>query len=120
MLMIDRIELIFLDEPLKMGELECDYTIWCKQMHHSCGEVVKIRNLRQYIVADNEIGPPTLGHELLRKLQAEELDESRNILLACRFGDISGRLDADHRNTQRQEVLKQISIVASDLKHLTL
>src|SRR5262249_26253953 len=120
MFVIDRIELIFVDEPLKMGDLERNDAVWRKQMRHSCGEVVEIRDLRQYIVGDNQICSPTLRYELLRKLRAEERDESRNILLACRFRNISGRLDADHRNIQRQEVLKQISIVARDLKHLTL
>src|SRR5262249_12377239 len=120
MFVVDRVELILVDEPLKMGDLECDHTVRRKQMRHSCGEVVEIRDLRQHIVADDEICLPPLGHELLRKLQAEKLDESGNILLARRLGHIGGWLDADHRNAQRQEVLKQISVVASDLKHLTL
>src|ERR1700730_143273 len=120
MLVIDRVELIPVDESLKMGNLECDHTVRRKQMGHSCGEVVEIRDLRQHIVADDKIGRPTLGHELLRKLRAEELDESGNILLARRFGHIGGWLDTDHRNAQRQKVLKQISVVASDLNYLTL
>ena len=52
--------------------------------------------------------------------QAKEFDERRNILLARSFSDIGGRLDAGHWNTQRQEVLKQISIVARYLEYLTL
>src|SRR5262245_28249844 len=120
MLVIDCVELILVDEPLKMGDLECDYTVRRKQMRHSCGEVVEIRDLRQHIVADNEVCPPTLRHELLGKLQVEKLDESGNILLARRFGYISGWLDSNHRNAQRYEMLKQISVVASDLDHLTL
>src|SRR6516162_1041395 len=98
---IDRGELIPVYEPLKMGDLECDHTVRRKQMRHSCGEVVELRDLRQHIVADDEICSPTLGHELLRKLQAEKLDESGNILLARRFGHIGRWLDADHRNAQR-------------------
>src|SRR6266446_1030916 len=89
-------------------------------MYHSRSEVVEIRDLRQHVIANNKICLPALRHESLRKLQAEELNESGYILLARRFGHIDGWLDADHRHTQRQEVLKQISVVASDLKHLTL
>ena len=107
MLVIDRVELVLVDEPLKMRELERDHTVRRQKMRHPCGEVVEIGDLRQHIVADDEVGPPTLGHESLRELQAEELDKSGNILLARHCGHVGGRLDADHGNTQRQEVLKR-------------
>ena len=31
------------------------------------------------------------------------------------FGDVGGRLDAEHRHAQRQEVLQQIAVVAGEL-----
>ena len=87
-------------------------------MRHSRGEIVEVGDLRQHIVADDEVGRLTLGHQALRELQAEEFDQRRNILLARHFGDIGGRLDADDGNTQRQKMLKQISVVARDLEDL--
>src|SRR6516164_1746897 len=119
MLVIDRVELILVDDPFKMEKLQCDHTVGREQMRQSCGEVVEIRDLRQHIVGDDEIWLPTLGHELLCQLQAKKLDESGNILSARRFGHIGGWLDANYRNAQRQEMLKQVSVVASDLNHLT-
>ena len=60
--------------------------------------------------------PRTQG---VARLQAEKLNESWNTL-ARGFGHIGGRLDADHRDTHGQEMLKQISVVACNLKHLAL
>src|SRR5262249_40459533 len=65
MLVIDRVELVPVNEPLKMGELERDHTIWGQHMHHSCGKIIEISDLRRNIVTNNEIGLHTLRHELL-------------------------------------------------------
>src|SRR5258708_32724271 len=120
MLMIDRVELVLVNKPLKMWELERDHTVRGQKMRHPCGEGVESGDRRQHIVADDEVGPPALGHEFLRELQAEELNKSGYFLLVRHFGHVGGRFDADHGHTQRQEVLKQISVIASNLKNLTL
>src|ERR1700738_3768990 len=99
MLVIDGVELVLVNEPLKMGELERDHTIRSQQMHHSRSEIVEIGDLGEHIVANDEVCPPTLGHELLCELPAEKLDEGRNILLARGFCHIGGRLNASHGNT---------------------
>src|SRR5262245_10850420 len=105
MLVIDRVELVFVDKPLKMWELERDHTVRGEKMRHPCGEVVEIGDLRQHIVAYDEVGPPTLGLKALGALRAEKLNESWNTFLARGFGDIGGRLDADHRDAHGQEML---------------
>ena len=91
-----------------------------KQVRHSCREVVEIRNLRQHIVADDEIGSRGLprrdaARDLVRKTRPVSEHSSPR-----RLGDVGGRLDSQNRNTQRQKVLKQISVVAGDLKDLAL
>ena len=78
-LMIDRVELVFIDQALDMRELECDHPVRGKQVRHACREVVKIGNLRQHIVADDEIGLMPLGDKALREIQTEKLDQRRNI-----------------------------------------
>src|SRR5262245_25615688 len=120
MLVIDGVELVLGNKPLKMWELECDHTVRSQKVGHPRGKVVEIGDLRHHIVPDDKVGPPALGHELLRERQAEELNNSGYILLARRFGHIGSWLDPDHRHTQRQKVLKEISVVACDFKHLTL
>ena len=99
--MIDRVELVVLNQSLKMRELERDHPVRGQQVRHSCREVVKIGNLRQYIVADDEIGLAPLGDKTLRKIQAEELDQRRNILRARRLGNVCSWLDTNDWNIQR-------------------
>ena len=119
MLVIDRVELVFVDQPLEVGKLERNHPVWSQKMRHSRGEVVEVRDLRQDIVADDEIGLPPLGCESLRELQAEEFNKGRNIFLLRDCGYVGGRFDADYRNAQRQKVLKQVSVVARNLIHPT-
>src|SRR5215471_16323130 len=115
MLMIDGVELILVDETLKMGKLERDHTIRSYHVRHSRRKVIKIGDLCQHVVADDEISRATLRHYLSCERQAKKLNEGRNIPLLRGFGYIGSRLDTNYPDTQRQEVLKQISIVASDL-----
>ena len=103
MLVIDRVELVFVDQPLEVRKLERDHPVRRQQMRHARSEVVEIRDLRQHIVADDEIGLPSLGHKALRKLQAEEFDKRRNILLARDFRHVGRRLDAESRERQAAE-----------------
>src|SRR5436309_15682828 len=103
-----------------MRKFECDHTICSQESRHSCCEVVQIRHLRQYIVADDQVSLPTLRHKPFRETQAEELDEGGNILLARSLCHIGRGLDADYRNPQRKEMLQQIAVVARDLKNTTL
>src|SRR4051794_16979202 len=120
MFMIDRVELIFIDQSLKMRELKRDDALGRKEFGHSGGEVVEIGNLGENIVADDEIGPAPLGDETSSQIEAEECDERRNILGTRRLGDIGGGLDAGNRNAEGQKVLKQVSIIAGDLKDLAI
>src|SRR5262245_41058181 len=101
MLVIDSIELVLGNEPLKMRELERDYTVRSQQVRHSRGEIIEIGHLRQHVVADDKVSPAALQFKLLCEVQAKEPYESGNILLERRFRHIGGRLDASHRNSHR-------------------
>src|SRR6516165_5153483 len=101
MLVIDGVELVLSDQAFNMRELERDHAGRSKQVRHSCREVVKIRNLREHVVADYQIGLTPLGDETLCEVQAEKLDKRRNILFTRRLCDIRSRLDANHRNIER-------------------
>src|SRR5271163_4258737 len=116
--MIDGIKLVLIDQSLKMGKLERDYTVRSQKMCHPSGEVIEIWNLCQHIVADDKVGAAALGYQSSRELQAEELNQSGNIFLARDCGHIGGGLNADDGDAERQKVLKQVSVVAGDLKHL--
>src|ERR1700758_2134400 len=115
MLMVNGVELIALNEPLQMREFEGDDTVRLQKKLHSAHEIVKIRHLGKDIVADDEIGPQTFCHHLLCQRRAEEFDSRGDALLDSSFRHIGGRLYAKHRNTKRQEMLQQISVIAGKL-----
>src|SRR5262249_45374674 len=99
MFVVDGIKLIFLNQAFKMRKLERNHATWSQQVRHASREVIEIRDLRQHVIADDEIGAPSLRYQSLRQLDAKEFDQCRNIFLACHLGDISRGLDAGYRNS---------------------
>ena len=96
--MIDRVELVLVDEPLEMRKLERDHTVRRQKMRHPCGEVVEIGDLRQHIVADDEIGPPALETTSVCASFRPKNSTSVGIFLLLRhFGHVGGRFDAESR-----------------------
>src|SRR6516164_8560897 len=120
MFVVDRIELIFIDKMLKVWEFERDHSVRGQQNFHSLRKVIEIRDLRQHVVTDDQVGPLPPGNQTLREFHSEKFYQRWNVLLARNFGAIASRFYASHGNTQRKEVLKEISIVARNLEHLTL
>src|SRR5882724_2536600 len=120
MLMINRVELIFFDQPFEMWKFKCDNPVRRQQTGHPGGEVVEIGHLRQYVIADDEIGHAAFRYETPGETQPEKIDQCWNILAPSGFGHVSGRLDSQHGDAQRQEVLKQISVVARNLNYIAL
>ena len=120
MLVINRVELVLVNKPFKMRKLECDHPVRRKKMRHPRGKVVEIGDLRQNVIANNEIGLPPFGFQALRKLQAEEFNERWNIFLARNFSDISRWLDARNGDAKWEKMLKQISIVACNFENLAI
>ena len=59
--MIDRVKLVLLNEPLQMRELKCSHTHWSEQMGNSCGEVIEVGDLREYVIPDDQISPLSFG-----------------------------------------------------------
>ena len=102
------------------GELEGDHAIWRKQMGHARGKIIEIRDLRQYVIANNKISLPPFRFQTLGEFQAKEFNEGWNIFLSRNFGDISGRLDTRNGDAQWEEMLKQISIIACNFENLTV
>ena len=58
---------------------------------------------------------PRSSHQPLREFAAEELDERRHAAFLRRFRHVRGRVDPEHRNPLRQEVLQQVAVVRREL-----
>ena len=63
MFMINRIELVLDHETFEMREFQRNDALRRQQHGHSGGKVVEIRNLRQDVISDDQIGALPLGHQ---------------------------------------------------------
>ncbi len=78
-------------------------------------EVVEIRDLGEHVVAEHEVGPPPLASQPLGELDSEELDERRDAALLGGTRDVRRRVDPEHGNALRHEVLQQVAVVRGEL-----
>jgi len=69
----NRVELIFFDQPFEMWKFKCDNPVRRQQTGHPGGEVVEIGHLRQYVIADDEIGHAAFRYETPGETQPEKM-----------------------------------------------
>src|SRR5713226_3034201 len=119
MLMVDRVKLILLDQLQQVRELERQNPSGLEQDLDSSNKVAEIGNLRQNIVADQQIRLFTLRSQLSSQPLAKKLHQCRNLLLLGNFRHVGGRLNAQHRNLFLDKVLQQVAIVAGQFHNQT-
>jgi hypothetical protein len=110
-----QIELVARDRPLEVRELQRGDAVRREQAPDAGDEVVEVADLREDVVADQEICSPAGGHQFRRESAAEECGPRWHALRRGRH--IGGRLDAEHRQAQRQDWLQQAAIIATGLDH---
>ena len=118
--MVDGVELVPLDQPRQVGELERDHALRRQQALHAGGEVVEVGNVGEDVVRDQQVRLAALGHEAGRELPAEELDHGLDSPLTGGFGDVRCGLDPERRYAPLDDVLEQIAVVAGKLHHLAV
>ena len=94
-LVINRIPLPALNESHKVGKLHRQDAIRSEQHLYTGDKIVQVWDVREHIVADQQIGA-ALRSQRLRGAPAEEFDPCRDSAFASDFGDICRRLDAKH------------------------
>ena len=117
-LVVDRVELVFRHQARQMRKLHCDHAPRRKQHFDAADEVVDVGNVRQHVVAEEDICTSMLGSDFGRGLAPEESHDGRNTLVDRAPGHVRRRFDAQHRHTAGDEMLQQVAIVAGDLHHL--
>ncbi len=115
MLVIDRVELVLLDEAQQMRELEGGDAARAQQDRHARQEVVEVGHLRQHVVADDEIGEHAAVDELARRVLVEEACQGRHAARFRRLGHVLGRVDAEHGVALLDEELQQVAVIAGEL-----
>ena len=81
---------------------------------HAGDEVVQVGDLRQHVVADDEVCLRPSAASCSRQVDAKEIDPRRHAFLDGDLRDIRRRLDPEHRDAERQEVLQQIAVIAGE------
>ena len=115
MLVIDGVELIICHEPFQMRELHCDHATWSKQALHARDKVVQVRYVGQDIVSEQQVGRTKFARNFIRQLASEEAHGRWHTLSDRHRGNIGCRLNAEDRNTFRQEVLQKVTVIAGNL-----
>ncbi len=114
-LVVDRVVLEVLDELRKVRELEGRGPVGREERGDARGEVVDVGHLREHVVPEDEIGVAAFAREPGPELRAEELGDGLHAARDRRLGDVQRRLDPEHRDALREEVLQEISVVRREL-----
>ncbi len=115
MLVIDRVELILVDQPLQVWELHGHHAAGLQQQLHAPDEIVQVRHVGQDVVSKQQIRLAVALCDFTRRLAAEKLHFAADALLPCDCGNVGRRFDAQHRHVARDEVLQEVAVVAGDL-----
>ena len=118
MLVIDRVELVLLHQAHQMGELDGDDTTRLQEKLQGSDEIVEVAHLGENVGTAQEIGPRSGGGQLARDLGAEHRRHSGNASIDGHPRDVSRRLDAEHRDPLRDEVLQEVTVIAADFDDL--
>ncbi len=117
MLVIDRIELVLLDQVGQMRKFQRDHAFRLQKQLQAAHKVIEVRDLRQNIVTDQEIGLASRADQLGGQCRAEEIHTCRHTFGDGGLGHVDRRFDAEDRDALRQKMLQQIAVIAGDLHH---
>ena len=96
-LVVDRVELVALDQPGKMRDLDREDAGRRQEERQPGAEVVEIRDVGKDVVGHDQIGLPVLGDDAPGALGRQELRHGRDAALGRSGGDVDGGLDASAR-----------------------
>ncbi len=114
-LVIDRVELIVVEELHQMGELERTGPRRLEDDGDAGDERVQIGHLREHVVAQHHVRDSSGGAKLACGSFVEERHHGFHAPLACRLGYVCRGLDAETGNPPFDEVLQEVAVVASEL-----
>ena len=116
-LVIHLVELIPDHRLVQVRELDGNHPTRAEQDLEARDEIIEVGDLGQHVIAEDQVGPAALRHQLPGSLSTEELHERRDPLLLGDFRHVRRRLDAEAGDAALHEVLQQIAVVACHLDH---
>ncbi len=115
MLVVDRVEFIIVDQGLDVGTLDHGHACVLQQRRHSGDKAVRIGDMRQHVVRDDEVGLLSLGAQLPGQIETEKGVHRVHARGARRLDGALRRIDTEHGNACLDEILQHISVIAGDL-----
>ena len=119
-LVIDGVERAQFDQSQHVLEFDRQHSTWFQECLHTGDEVMQVRDVRQDIVRDDEVGGMTLFDQSTSCVQTEEFALCRHAILSRDLDDICRGVDPTHRDTAFDEMFQQVAVVACDLDHLAI
>src|SRR5258705_12468665 len=120
MFMIDGVEFIMFDQAGQVRKLQRENSVGFQQQLEAFDEIIDVRHLRQYIVADNQVRRFSLARKFQRELRPEKTSQRGHPLFDGHFGHVCGRFDSEDRHSSFYEVLQEVTVVTCDLDDKTL
>ena len=111
-LVVDRVELEPVDEVAEVRHLDADATVCSGEDSQRADESVRIGNVREDVVRDDEVGLSAPGHDPSCEVHVEELRNRLDAARASDLGDVRCRFDPERRHAGAHEVPEQIAVVA--------
>src|SRR5579872_4165320 len=96
MFMIDRVELLLLDEVKQMWKFQRRSAGRFEQKLKTADEVVQVGHVRKHVVGDHQVGRFSGRAQPARRLDPEKCHFGGNSLALRRLRDVRRRLDAKH------------------------
>ena len=115
MLVVDRVVLPTFDEAEQVREFQRHHAVVLDQRAQPGREALDIGHVGKDVVPRHQVGAAVSRGDLAAGVGAQELDLGPDAPGPGRFGDVRGRLDAEHRDTRSLEMLQQITVVAGHL-----
>ncbi len=113
--MVDRVVLEVLHELREVRELERRGAVGREERRDAGGEVVDVGHLGEDVVPEDEVRVPALAREPRAELRPEELGDRLDTSRDRCLGDVQRRLDPQHGDALREEVLQEIPVVRREL-----
>ena len=120
MLVVNRVELILLDQFHEMRELEGRHTLRLQQGSKARREIVDIRHVGQYIVGGHQIRLLALARKPVGQADAKKLFDGLDPLETRCGGCAGGWLDTQAGNASLLYILQQIAVIRCHLDHMAV
>ena len=115
--MVDRVELALLDQVGEVGHFQHGKARGLQQQRDARDQAVQVRDVRQDVVGEDQVGHAAFIAQLLGERAAEEGVEGRHAGGDRGLRGRPCRIDPQDRHAARDEVAQQVAVVAGDLDH---